>query len=42
MRIERIEVMERMKAMGVRPDVVTLTTLIRSYCKDKRKDAVTT
>ena len=24
-----------MKAAGVRPDVVTLTTLIRSYCKDR-------
>ena len=24
-----------MKAAGVRPNVVTLTTLIRSYCKDR-------
>ena len=31
--------MERMKAAGVRPDVVTLTTLIRSYCKDRNMRA---
>ena len=34
-----IEVMERMKAAGVRPDVVTLNTLIRSYCKDRNMRA---
>ena len=28
-----------MKAAGVRPDVVTLTTLIRSYCKDRNMRA---
>ena len=36
-----IDVMERMKAAGVRPDVVTLTTLIRSYCKDRNMRAAT-
>ena len=30
-----IKVMERMIVAGVRPDVVTLTTLIQSYCKDR-------
>ena len=34
-----IEVMERMKAAGVRPNVVTLNTLIRSYCKDRNMRA---
>ena len=34
-----IDVMERMKAAGVRPNVVTLNTLIRSYCKDRNMRA---
>ena len=34
-----IEVMERMRAAGVRPNVVTFTTLIRSYCKDRNMRA---
>ena len=37
-RIER-SAMERMKTAGVRPDVVTLNTLIRSYCMDRNMRA---
>ena len=33
-----IALIEQMVAVGIRPDVVTFTTFIRSYCKEKDMD----